>query len=376
MALIDEVTIRTIAGSGGKGCCAFRREKYVPYGGPNGGNGGRGGSVYLEATRDKTSLLDFKYQPKYEAERGEHGMGSEMDGRGGEHLVLKVPLGTLVYDAATGLLLADLCRDGQRLLCAQGGRGGRGNRTFATSTNRAPKTTTPGGEGQVRELKLELKLIADIGLVGLPNAGKSTFLRNVSRARPKAAAYPFTTLEPCLGVVEHKLQTFVIADLPGLIEGASTGAGLGHKFLRHVARNRALLHLVDVSEPIETVENNLAIIRKELIEYDPALAERREIVVFTKMDLLDETAQAEKKAELQAAGLEGFCISASTGFGMPALLDHLASLAPQWREEEVKLAEEIPENEITEEIEEDDGGDSLDPNLPPPTPSPQSMTWQ
>ncbi len=345
MALIDEVSIHTIAGSGGRGCCSFRREKYVPYGGPNGGNGGRGGSVYLEATRDKTSLLDFKYQPKYEAERGEHGMGSEMDGAGGEDLVLKVPLGTLVYDASTNLLLTDLTRHGQRFLCAKGGRGGRGNRTFATSTNRAPKTTTPGGEGQVREIRLELRLIADIGLVGLPNAGKSTFLRAVSRARPKTAAYPFTTLEPCLGVVEHKDQTFVIADLPGLIEGASQGAGLGHKFLRHVARNRVLLHLVDASEPADTIQQSIDIIRNELREYDAELEERTEVVVFTKMDLLDDTAQEEKRAELLSLGLEGFFISASTHLGVPALLDHLAALAPQWREDEVNFAEE--ENQVS-----------------------------
>lgn len=343
MALIDEVVIRAIAGSGGRGCVSFRREKYVPYGGPNGGNGGRGGSVYLEATRDKTSLLDFKYQPKYEAKRGQHGMGSEMDGAGGDDLVLKVPLGTLVYDEVSGALLCDLTKDGARFCCAKGGRGGRGNRMFATSTNRAPKVAGPGEEGEERDLKLELRLIADLGLLGFPNAGKSTFLRAVSQARPKTAAYPFTTLEPNLGVVNHKDQTFVVADLPGLIEGASQGAGLGFKFLRHVARNRALLHLVDSSEPLETLINNIEVIRKEVREFDPSLEERPEILVFTKMDLLDEAAQTARREEIAQAGFEGFFISSSTGYGMENLLDHLAALAPSWREAFVAESEEADE---------------------------------
>jgi GTPase len=346
MALIDEVVIRAIAGSGGRGCVSFRREKYVPYGGPNGGNGGVGGSVYLEATRDKTSLLDFKYQPKFEAERGEHGMGKEMDGAGGEDLILKVPLGTLVYDTATDVLLADLTEDGQTYRCARGGKGGRGNRMFATSTNRAPKVAGPGEEGEERELKLELRLLADIGLLGLPNAGKSTFLRAVSQARPKTAAYPFTTLEPHLGVVNHKDQAFVVADLPGLIEGASQGSGLGIKFLKHVARNRVLLHLVDATVETEELVKNVGIIRKEVSDYDPALAERPEILVFTKMDLLDEAAQASKQREVKDAGLDGFFISAGTGLGLEPLLDHLAALAPSWRESAI---EESIENEALAE---------------------------
>lgn len=358
MALIDEVVIRAIAGSGGNGCVSFRREKYVPYGGPNGGNGGRGGSVILVATRDKTSLLDFKYKPKYEGERGEHGMGSDCDGRGGEDLILHVPLGTQVYDVKTGAMLVDLKRHEQRWKAACGGRGGRGNRTFATSTNRAPRTASPGRAGDIRELKLELRVLADIGLVGLPNAGKSTLLRSITAARPKTAAYPFTTLEPHLGVVDHKDQTFVIADLPGLIEGASEGAGLGHKFLRHVARNRLLLHLVDGSEPVETITASVEVIRKELRDYDAALGERPEVLVFTKMDLLDDEKQAEKRAELDAAGLTGFYISSGTRFGLDALLDHLSSLAPAWREQD--LAEAEPEPQPEDAVDEDEDDDAVE----------------
>lgn len=350
MALIDEVKIRTIAGSGGNGCVSFRREKYIPYGGPNGGNGGRGGSVILESTRDKTSLLDFKYQPKFEADRGEHGMGSDCDGRGGEDLVLKVPVGTIIFDEETGEQLVDLTRHGQRFVCAQGGKGGRGNMTFATSTNRAPRTATPGQPGEQKELKLELRLLADIGLVGLPNAGKSTLLRSTTAARPKAAAYPFTTLEPHLGVVNHKDQAFVMADLPGLIEGASEGTGLGHQFLRHVARNRLLLHLVDASEPIDVIEKNIAVIRQELRAYDPALAERPEILVFTKRDLLDEADQATKQEELTKAGLTGFYISSSSRQGLDALLDHLASLAPAWREQAVAEQAEDETTDVDEDF--------------------------
>ncbi len=334
MALIDEVTIHVHAGNGGNGCISFRREKYVPYGGPNGGNGGRGGSVYLQATRDRTSLLDFKYQPKYEAQRGQHGMGSDCDGKGGKDLILKLPLGTMVFDAATGMLLCDLTEDGQEFECAVGGKGGTGNMHFATSTNRAPRVATPGEKGEERDLKLELRLIADVGLVGLPNAGKSTFLRSVSAARPKTAAYPFTTLEPHLGVVDYKDQAFVVADLPGLIEGASDGAGLGHQFLRHVARNRLLLHLVDVSEDIEAIVKNIQIIEGELEAYDSELMERPRILVFTKVDLLDEEALNARRKELEDRGLEGHFISAASHQGVSELLDQLIERAPEWRESE------------------------------------------
>jgi GTP-binding protein len=327
MALIDEVVIRVIGGSGGNGCISFRREKYIPKGGPDGGNGGRGGSVYLQATRDKTSLLDFKYQPKFEGDRGAHGKGSDMDGRGGDDRIIGVPVGTLVYNNETGELLYDLIQHGQTVEVAKGGRGGRGNRTFVSSILRAPRIATPGHNGETFELKLELQLVADVGLIGLPNAGKSSFLRVVSRATPKVADYPFTTLEPCLGVVDHKGHTFVMADLPGLIEGASEGAGLGHKFLRHVSRNRVLLHLIDVSAPIDDIVKNVETVRSEIEAYDPALLEREERVVFTKVDLLSAEALEEKKSELEAAGFTGASyISSHTKFGVDDLLTSLVRL--------------------------------------------------
>lgn len=334
MALIDEVVIRVLGGNGGNGCVSFRREKYIPHGGPNGGDGGRGGDVYLFATRDKTSLLDFKYQPKYQAERGEHGMGKDMFGRGGEDLRIHIPTGTLVYDAQTNELLADLTQHGSELLVARGGKGGRGNLSFKSSTNRAPRTATPGTLGEVKELRLELRLIADVGLVGLPNAGKSSFLRVVSRATPKVAGYPFTTLEPHLGVVDHKSQSWVIADLPGLIEGASEGAGLGHQFLRHVARNRCLLHLVEVTADTSEIESQIETIRKELHAYDPNLAAREQWLVFTKIDLLDEVSLENKKAELKERGLTGFFISSHTGKGVSELLDKIAVQAQHWKQPE------------------------------------------
>ena len=324
MALIDEVVIRVKSGTGGNGCVSFRREKYVPRGGPNGGNGGRGGDVYLHATRDKTSLLDFKYRPQFEAERGEHGMGSDCDGHGGEDLIISVPLGTIVYDDKTGEPLCDLVEHDGKYLIAEGGKGGRGNKTFTTSTNRAPRIATPGVPGIEKELKLELRLIADVGLIGLPNAGKSTFLRAISNARPRVADYPFTTLEPHLGVVDHKGHGFVVADLPGLIEGAAAGVGLGHKFLRHVSRNRILLHLVELSPGVDEIVNQIKVIRDELTAYDPEMLKREELLVFTKTDLFPDDELAEKKAALAKDGLRGFFISSHTKVGMEPLLDRVA----------------------------------------------------
>lgn len=324
MALIDEVVIRVISGAGGDGCRSFRREKYVPFGGPDGGNGGRGGDVYLLATRDKTSLLDFKYRPKYQADRGDHGKGKQMDGRGGADLEIAVPVGTLVYSAESGELLCDLVEHGQKYFAAEGGKGGRGNLTFVSSTNRAPRTTTPGELGKVADIKLELRLIADVGLIGLPNAGKSSFLRVISRAMPKVADYPFTTLEPHLGVANHKDQGFVVADLPGLIEGAADGAGLGFQFLRHVSRNRVLLHLVELNEDIDEMKKSIALIRSELEQYDPQLLDREQLLVFTKADLIPEGSIAARQVELEEAGLEGFIISSHSGYGVSELLDELA----------------------------------------------------
>jgi GTP-binding protein len=331
MALIDEVSIRVISGSGGNGCVSFRREKYIPRGGPDGGNGGSGGSVYLVATRDKTSLLDFKYRPKFEADRGEHGKGKDMFGRGAEDLLIQVPTGTQVYEECTGDLLCDLTGHHQKYLIAKGGKGGRGNLSFTSSTNRAPRTATPGDPGEIRELRLELRLLADVGLVGLPNAGKSSFLRAVSRATPKIADYPFTTLEPHLGVVDVKGQVFVVAYLPGLIEGASEGAGLGHLFLRHVSRNRLLLHLVDSSDPLEKIVSNIRILLNELKAYDSRLGKQERWLVFTKTDLLSADDLAAKQKELQVLGFRGFLVSSQTGAGMEPLLNLLAEQVPAWK---------------------------------------------
>lgn len=324
MALIDEAIIKVFAGAGGNGCVAFRREKYVPYGGPSGGNGGEGGSVYIEATHNRSSLLDFRYQPKYEGERGEHGLGSDCFGRAGEDKIIQVPVGTVIFDHETGETLADMTEPGGRITIAKGGRGGLGNMCFTTSTNRTPRKATPGQPGEARVLRLELRLIADIGLIGLPNAGKSTFLSTVSRARPKIADYPFTTLEPHLGVVYHQEQSFVMADLPGLIEGASQGAGLGIKFLKHVSRNRLLLHLVDISPDPDEIGENLKMIHRELDAFDPELRDREEVVVFTKADLLPPEEREEKLKALAALGLEGLCISSQSGLGIKDLLDRLA----------------------------------------------------
>jgi GTPase len=328
MAFIDEAVIRVEGGAGGNGCRSFRREKYIPRGGPDGGNGGIGGSVYLFATCDKASLLDFKFQPKFEGGRGQHGKGSDMDGRSGTEVRLGVPVGTLIFDNQTGDLLCDLNKEGTEYKAASGGRGGRGNKSFVSSTNRAPRKSTPGAPGETFELRLELRLMADVGLVGLPNAGKSSFLRYVSNALPKVANYPFTTLEPGLGVVHHKDRTFVFADLPGLIEGASEGAGLGHRFLRHVSRNRCLLHLVDLSEETEAILKNVEIIRAELTAFNPSLAERPEILVFTKADLFDAEALSLKNKELSKLGLTGPVISSHSGYGVEPLLDLVSKTIP------------------------------------------------
>ena len=250
--------------------------------------------------------------------------GKDMFGRGGKDLIVSVPQGTLVFDQETGELIADLTGHEQTCLVARGGRGGRGNLSFKSSTNRAPRNATPGETGETRELKLELKLLADIGLIGLPNAGKSSFLTAVSRAKPKVADYPFTTLEPALGVVEHKGHAFVVADLPGLIERASQGAGLGHRFLKHVARNRVLLHLVDITAPVDTISQNIQIIRQELQAYDPELLNREERLVFTKTDLLCPEDLQEKKQAIEASGLEGYWISSATREGLDPLLDILS----------------------------------------------------
>ncbi len=300
MKFVDEVKITVRAGKGGDGCLSFRREKFVPFGGPNGGDGGDGGSIYLEADSNINTLVDFRYQRHFQAQHGQSGMGSDCTGRSGEDLVIKVPVGTLVYNVETEELLGDLTQPAERLLVAKGGFHGLGNTRFKSSTNRAPRQTTPGTLGEGRELRLELKLLADVGLLGLPNAGKSTLIRAVSAARPKVADYPFTTLHPNLGVVRvGEFQSFVIADIPGLIEGAAEGAGLGIQFLKHLERTRLLLHLVDVaplegSDPVEAVN----IIVEELKKYSLALVQKPRWLVLNKIDQLPEEKVASHCAEI------------------------------------------------------------------------------
>src|SRR5437870_7001208 len=296
---IDEVKIYVKAGDGGNGCLAFRREKYVPHGGPSGGDGGRGGDVYLVASPHQNTLLRFRYNPEHKAERGRHGEGSNRSGHEGKSIELDTPVGTVVYDAETGEKLHDFTEPGERFLVARGGRGGRGNARFATSTHQAPTEHEPGRRGEEHRLRLELKLLADVGLVGFPNAGKSTLISRLSAARPKIADYPFTTLEPQLGVVQFDdFRSFVIADIPGLIEGAHLGHGLGIQFLRHVERTRLLAHLVDVSEstgrdPVRDFE----IVMEELASFSAELAGKPMIVVATKLDAAQDP---ERVASLRA----------------------------------------------------------------------------
>ena len=288
MKFVDEAIIKVHAGDGGNGCISFRREKFIPFGGPNGGDGGSGGSVWLVADEGLNTLIDFRHQRSFKAQRGENGMGSDMYGKGGDDTVIRVPVGTVVTNVDTDEIIGDLTAHGQRLLVAQGGKGGLGNIHFKSSVNRAPRKSTPGTPGEVRELKLELKLLADVGLLGFPNAGKSTFIRAVSAATPRVADYPFTTLHPNLGVVSLGTdQSFVIADIPGLIEGAAEGAGLGIQFLRHVARTRLLLQIVDIA-PIDgsDVVEQVHAIEHELEKFDPELLQRPRWLVLNKADVL------------------------------------------------------------------------------------------
>ncbi|MFN7962934.1 MAG: GTPase ObgE [Thermoanaerobaculia bacterium] len=299
MSFIDEAVLDVQGGRGGNGCLAFRREKYVPRGGPSGGDGGHGGSVFLVGDHRLNTLYHLRFASLYAAERGRHGEGSNRTGASGADLDVVVPLGTQVFDAASGECLGELLEEGQRLCVAAGGQGGRGNARFATATNRAPRRVEPGRDGEERRLRLELKLLADVGVVGLPNAGKSTLISAVSAARPKIADYPFTTLVPQLGVVAHgpSSSPFVIADLPGLIEGAAEGAGLGLRFLRHVERCRILLHLVDLSGGAQGAAQELAIVERELAAYSAELAARPRYVVGSKLDAAD----PERRADLEAA---------------------------------------------------------------------------
>lgn len=323
---IDTAQITVQAGDGGRGCVSFRREAYVPHGGPNGGDGGNGGSIFIEASRSFQTLIDQQYQQLYRATRGEHGRGKDQHGASGQDLTILVPLGTVICDIGTEEVLGDLTAEGQRVLVAQGGRGGRGNARFATATRQAPRFAQPGTAGEVRKLRLELKLIADVGLVGLPNAGKSSLLAAFSAARPKIAAYPFTTLTPNLGVVElDPYGGFVVADIPGLIHGAAQGAGLGVQFLRHIERTRLLVHVVDISadagDPITAVET----IERELQAYNPALLSRSRIIAANKIDLPHAEGLARIQARCAAHGSTLVGISALTGEGIPFLLETMAS---------------------------------------------------
>jgi len=325
---VDEVDIHVTAGDGGRGCLSFRREKFIPRGGPDGGDGGAGGSVFVVATPTKNTLVDFRFHPEFEARRGRHGQGSNRTGQSGNDLEIGVPIGTLVLkkdaESADLELMADLAEEGQRLLVAKGGRGGRGNARFATSTNRAPRRVQPGEPGEEIYLSLQLKLLADVGLVGFPNAGKSTLIARVSAARPKIAHYPFTTLSPNLGVVAlSDDRSFVLADIPGLIEGAHTGHGLGHRFLKHLERTKVLLHLVDISgasgrDPVDDFDT----IQRELLLFDEGLAAKPQIVVANKIDALDEPARAVAlERHARAAGLEVHRVSGVTGAGVSELLE-------------------------------------------------------
>jgi GTPase len=332
---VDEAKISIKGGDGGNGCVAFRREKYVPRGGPSGGDGGNGGDVYLEANPNDNTLLRYRYNREFRAERGRHGEGSDCHGRSGEDMVLKVPVGTVVFDANSGAQLFDLAWPGQRVLAARGGRGGRGNGNpaFVRPWHQAPREHDDGRPGQERNLRLELKLLADVGLVGFPNAGKSTFISRISAARPKIAAYPFTTLEPHLGVVNAdpdsapgQGRTFVVADLPGLIEGAHEGVGLGIRFLKHVERTRLIAHLVDTSDANDRDPvNDFEIIERELAAFSPALAEEPMIVVATKLDATTDRARLEKLREFTAKrGLKFHAISSATGEGVVPLVRAMA----------------------------------------------------
>lgn len=356
---VDEVDVHVSAGDGGRGCLSFRREKFVPRGGPDGGDGGSGGSVYIVASPTKNTLVDFRFHPEFEARGGEHGQGSNRTGHSSADLEIKVPIGTLVYEKQAGsdelTLLADLAVNEQRVLVAKGGRGGRGNARFTSSTNRAPRRTEPGEPGEERHLRLQLKLIADVGLVGFPNAGKSTLISRISAARPKIADYPFTTLVPNLGVVTMSGdRSFVVADVPGLIEGAHTGHGLGHQFLRHIERTKVLVHLVDVSgmsgrDPVRDFD----IIQEELRLFSANVATKPKIVAANKVDAVDDAEGLDAlERHVLAAGLPFHRISAVTGEGVDTLLEAL------WQ----AIAAAGPAHEVVVEDEEDRGTDLLTPS--------------
>ncbi|TMA19185.1 MAG: GTPase ObgE [Deltaproteobacteria bacterium] len=349
MQFIDEAEIHVKAGDGGRGAVAFRREKYVPRGGPSGGDGGNGGDVVLETDARLTTLLDFRFKREHQARNGEPGRGRDQNGHAAKELLLKVPPGTLVKDAATGEVVADLRDDGIRYVLAKGGRGGLGNMNFATPTLQAPRFAQPGTEGEEKRVRLELRLLADVGMVGFPNAGKSTLVARLSRARPKIADYPFTTLVPHLGVVQYKdNRSFVLSDLPGLIEGAHQGAGLGHRFLKHMQRCRAMIHLVDASQDRDLVADFEAI-RRELLLFDSALGRKEQVVAANKIDVPEARERAEAfKKKLARKKIRVHLISGATGEGTSELLDAVvraldAAEAPQPFEKDLAPGPDVAE---------------------------------
>ena len=345
MKFIDEAIITVKAGDGGNGCMAFRREKFVPRGGPSGGDGGRGGDVVMVASEHHNTLLHFQFNPEHTAQRGRHGEGSQCTGRDGSSIELPVPVGTVVYDADTGELLHDFTTKDDQFVVARGGRGGRGNQHFATSTHQAPTEHEPGRPGDQKRLRLELKLLADVGLVGFPNAGKSTLISRISAAKPKIADYPFTTLEPNLGVVQVGDRTFVVADIPGLIEGAHEGVGLGIQFLRHVERTRLLVHLVDVSELSgRDPANDFEVILGELASFSEEMAEKPMLVVASKIDVAQDPERVESVRRIAAErGLPFYAISSVTGQGLNELIWAMAErVLPSIKPERVTNYPQIP----------------------------------
>lgn len=330
---IDTAKIFVKAGDGGNGCVAFHREKFVPMGGPSGGDGGKGGDVILVADKNLHTLMDFKYKRHYKASRGQNGQGGNKKGKDGEDLILKVPVGTIVKDAQTGELLADLVEDGQKVVVAKGGKGGKGNAAFKTATNQAPTNAEPGEKGEERWIELELKLLADIGIVGFPNAGKSTLISVLSNAKPKIADYPFTTLSPVLGVLQLDVDEFVVlADIPGLIEGASEGAGLGHEFLRHIERTKFLIHLIDVSDFAERDwRQSYEVINRELENYSLELSKKPQIVVANKIDALSDRSKLQEMREFfQRKGIPFVAISLITREGIDELVNSIKHYKREW----------------------------------------------
>lgn len=347
MAFVDEANFFVKAGDGGNGCISFRREKYVPKGGPSGGDGGSGGSVILVASSRLQSLIDFRYRSHFKAERGGNGQSKDMHGRNGADCRMLVPVGSVIKDSETREVLAELIADGETFLAAQGGRGGLGNAHFSSGANRTPRFATKGTEGEECWLRIELKLIADVGLVGLPNAGKSTLLSCLSAANPKVASYPFTTLEPQLGVLHFKYQeSCIIADIPGLVEGAHEGHGLGHTFLRHIERTRILLHVLDISS--EDIEADFHVIDNELRLYREELLDRTRILVFNKLDLIDPDEVGEILARFSGLGLQSIVISGLTGEGIPHLKELLEEVITGLRDKE-QTQQALPDESLSDE---------------------------